>query len=62
MNSASISLEKEATIALDRGHDLSLTKSTMKLKSTLLFVDRRDTYTLLDFISYLCEFGFINFV
>ena len=25
-------------------------------------MDRPDTYTLLDFISYLCEFGFINFV
>ena len=26
----------------------------------MLSVDRPDTYTLLDFISYLCEFGFIN--
>ena len=42
--------------------NLSLTKSTLRLKSTLLSVDRPDTYTLLDFISYLCEFGFINFV
>ena len=42
--------------------NLSLTKSTLQLKSTLLSVDRRDTYTLLDFISYLCEFGFINFI
>ena len=42
--------------------NLSLTKSTQHLKSTLLSVDRPDTYTLLDFISYLCEFGFINFV
>ena len=42
--------------------NLSLTKSTLQLKSTLLSVDRPDTYTLLDFISYLCEFGFINFV
>ena len=41
---------------------LSLTKSTLQLKSTLLSVDRPDTYTLLDFISYLFEFGFINFV
>ena len=40
---------------------LSLTKSNMRLKSTLLSLDRPDTYTLLDFISYLCEFGFINF-
>ena len=36
--------------------NLSLTKSTLQLKSTLLSVDRLDTYTLLDFISYLCEF------
>ena len=42
--------------------NLSLTKSTLQLKSTLLSMDRPDTYTLLDFISYLCEFGFINFV
>ena len=41
--------------------NLSLTKSTLQLKSTLLFVDRPDTYTLLDFISFLCEFGFIKF-
>ena len=41
--------------------NLSLTKSTLRLKSTVLSVDRPDTYTLLDFISYLCEFGFINF-
>ena len=34
--------------------------STLQLKSTLLYVDRPDTYTLFDFISYLCEFGFIN--
>ena len=24
-------------------------------------MDQPDTYKLLDFISYLCEFGFINF-
>ena len=41
--------------------NLSLTKSTIRLKSTLLSVDRPDTYTLLDFISCLCEFGFMNF-
>ena len=41
--------------------NLSLTKSTLRLKSTLLFVDRPDTYTILDFISYLCEFGFYKF-
>ena len=42
--------------------NLSLTKSTLQLKSTLLSVDRHDTYILLNFISYLCEFGFINFI
>ena len=31
--------------------NLSLTKSTLRLKSTLVSVDRPDTYTLLDFIS-----------
>ena len=41
--------------------NLSLTKSTLQLKSTLLYVDRPDTYSLIDFISYLFEFGFINF-
>ena len=34
--------------------NLSLTKSTLQLKSTLLSVDQPDTYKLLDFISYLC--------
>ena len=42
--------------------NLSLTKSTLQLKLTLLSVDPPDTYTLLEFIFYLCEFGFINFV
>ena len=41
--------------------NLSLTKSTLLLKSTLLSVDRPDTCTLLNFISYLCEFGFYKF-
>ena len=42
--------------------NLILIKSTLQLKSTVLSVDRPDTCILLDFISYLCEFGFINFV
>ena len=41
--------------------NLSLAKSTVQLKLTVLSVDRPDTYTLLDFISFICEFDFINF-
>ena len=41
---------------------LSLTKSTLLLKSTLLSVDRPILTQYLIIISCLCEFGFINFV
>ena len=48
--------------SLKRILNVSLTKSTLQLKSTMLSVDRPHTYTLLDYISYICEFSFINFV
>ena len=41
--------------------NLSLTKATLQLKSTLLCVDRPDTYTLLDFISLSLWVRFYKF-